>query len=187
MIYLELLWTFFKIGTFTFGGGYVMIPLIQEEVALHGWLDAASLVNFIAVSESTPGSLAVNLATYAGAEAGGILGAVCATFGVVIPAFATILIVAKFYEKFRASKLIKGCMSGLKPVVVGMIANGVLNIGKTVFFPNGFHGTVFSNTSFYVTAAIFALSLYFALKNKSPILLICISAILGIIAGYFIC
>lgn len=186
MIYLELLWTFFKIGAFTFGGGYVMIPLIQAEAAAHGWMDAASLVNFIAVSESTPGPLAVNVATYIGAEIGGIFGAVCATFGVIVPAFATILIVAKSYEKFKASKLVKGCMSGLKPAVVGLIGTAVISIGTTVFFPKGFYCAVFSNVSFYVTAAIFGLSLYFALKNKSPILIICISAILGIAAGYFI-
>ena len=187
MIYLELLWTFFKIGAFTFGGGYVMVPLIQEKVVAHGWLDAVSLVNFIAVSESTPGSLAVNLATYAGAETGGILGAVCATVGVVIPAFVIILIVAKFYEKFKESKVIKRCMSGLKPAVVGVIAAGVLDIANTVFFSNGFQGGVFGNRSFYVTAVIFGLSLYFLSKNKSPILIICISAILGTAAGYFVC
>lgn len=184
MIYLELLWTFFKIGAFTFGGGYVMVPLIQAEVEAHGWMDATSLVNFIAVSESTPGPLAVNVATYVGAEVGGIFGAICATFGVVFPAFIIILIVAKCYETFKSSKIIKGCMSGLKPAVVGLIGTAVISIGRTVFFPKGMNFSVFSDTSFYIMAIIFALSLYLALKKKSPILIICIAAILGIIAGY---
>lgn len=184
MIYLELLWTFFKIGAFTFGGGYVMVPLIQAEVAAHDWMDAASLVNFIAVSESTPGPLAVNVATYVGAEVGGIFGSVCATLGIVFPAFVIILIVAKFYEQFKTSKIVKGCMSGLKPAVVGLIATAVISIGFTVFFPNGVSKTVFSNVSFYAMAAIFALSFYLALKKKSPILIICFSALLGIAAGY---
>ena len=184
MIYLELLWTFFKIGAFTFGGGYVMVPLIQAEVAAHGWMDATSLVNFIAVSESTPGPLAVNVATYVGAEVGGLLGAICATFGVVFPAFAIILIVAKCYEAFKASKVVKGCMSGLKPAVVGLIGTAVISIGRTVFFSKGLDITFFTNISFYVMAAIFALSLYLALKKKSPIIIICIAALLGIVAGY---
>ncbi len=186
MIYLELLWTFFKIGAFTFGGGYVMVPLIQAEVAAHSWMDSTSLVNFIAVSESTPGPLAVNVATYVGAEVGGILGAICATFGVVFPAFAIILIVAKCYEKFKASKIVKGCMSGLKPAVVGLIGTAVITIGRTVFFSKGINATVFTDSSFYVMAIIFALSLFLALKKKSPILIICIAALLGIVAGYFI-
>ena len=174
MIYLELLWTFFKIGAFTFGGGYVMVPLIQAEVAAHGWMDATSLVNFIAVSESTPGPLAVNVATYVGAEVGGLLGAICATFGVVFPAFAIILIVAKCYEAFKASKVVKGCMSGLKPAVVGLIGAVVISIGRTVF----------TSSSIVVMSIIFALSLYLALKKKSPIIIICIAALLGIVAGY---
>ena len=184
MIYLELLWTFFKIGAFTFGGGYVMVPLVQAEVAAHGWMDATSLVNFIAVSESTPGPLAVNVATYVGAEVGGLLGAICATFGVVFPAFAIILIVAKCYEAFKASKIVKGCMSGLKPAVVGLIGTAVISIGRTVFFSKGLDITFFTDISFYVMAAIFALSLYLALKKKSPIIIICIAALLGIVAGY---
>ena len=174
MIYLELLWTFFKIGAFTFGGGYVMDTQIQAEVAAHGWMDATSLVNFIAVSESTPGPLAVNVATYVGAEVGGLLGAICATFGVVFPAFAIILIVAKCYEAFKASKVVKGCMSGLKPAVVGLIGTAVISIGRTVF----------TSSSIVVMSIIFALSLYLALKKKSPIIIICIAALLGIVAGY---
>ena len=184
MIYLELLWTFFKIGAFTFGGGYVMVPLIQAEVAAHGWMDATSLVNFIAISESTPGPLAVNVATYVGAEVGGIFGAICATFGVFFPAFMIILIVAKCYEAFKSSKIVSGCMSGLKPAVVGLIGTAVISIGTTVFFPNGVTLSIFTNRSFYVMCTIFLLSLILAMKKKSPIFIICISAILGIAAGY---
>ena len=121
MIYLELFLTFLKIGAFTFGGGYAMLPLIQEEVAAHNWLDSASLVNFVAVSESTPGPFAVNIATYVGAETGGVFGSFCATFGVVLPSFVIILIVAKCFEKFRSSRIVSGCMTGLKPAVIGLI------------------------------------------------------------------
>ena len=84
MIFLELLWTFFKIGAFTFGGGYAMLPLIQAEVLKKGWVTESEIVDFIAVSESTPGPFAINMATYVGTERGGLLGAFCATLGVAL-------------------------------------------------------------------------------------------------------
>ena len=95
MIFLELFWVFFLIGAFTFGGGYAMLPLMQAEVTAKGWISNEAVVNFIAVSESTPGPFAINMATYVGSEMGGVLGAACATLGVVLPSFVIILIVAK--------------------------------------------------------------------------------------------
>lgn len=185
MIYLELLWTFLKIGAFTFGGGYAMLPLIQEEVIAHDWLDAKSLIDFIAVSESTPGPFAVNIATYVGAEVGGIFGSFCATLGIVLPSFTIILVVAKCFERFQKSKVIKGCMSGLKPAVVGLIGTAVISVGLTVFAPNGFSTAILSDFSFYTALVVFLLSVVLAFKKVSPILIICISAILGIVFGCF--
>ena len=142
MIFFELFYTFFKIGAFTFGGGYAMLPLIQAEVIAKSWIAGDTLINFIAVAESTPGPFAINIATYIGSEMGGsfgvwgsIFGAFCATLGVVMPSFIIILIVAKFFEKFKESKAVKGVMSGLKPAVIGLIAAAVISIGKTVFEP----------------------------------------------------
>ena len=105
MICLELFVTFFKIGLFTIGGGYAMLPLIQADVQAHGWMTAEELVNFIAVSESTPGPFAVNVSTYVGAELAGLPGALCATLGVVLPSFLIILLVARFYAAFRSSAI----------------------------------------------------------------------------------
>lgn len=184
MIYLELLWTFFKIGAFTFGGGYAMLPLIQAEVAAHGWLTEEELVNFIAVSESTPGPFAVNISTYVGMMTGGILGSLCATLGVALPSFIVILIVAKCFEKFRNSKTVSGCMSGLKPAVVGLIGAAVISVGATVFAPNGMSASVFTEISFYAALAIFLLSALLAFKKMHPILIICLSAALGIAYGH---
>ncbi len=188
MIYLELFWTFLTIGAFTFGGGYAMLPLIQEQVAVR-WGDVISneaMVNFIAVSESTPGPFAVNMATYIGAEMGGIFGSVCATLGVVLPSFVIILIVAKCYEKFRSSAVVKGCMSGLKPAVVGLIGNAFINVFMTVFFPTGLTFAMLTQVSFYVYAGIFALMLVLTFKKVHPIIIICLSAVLGIAVGYLI-
>ena len=173
MIYLELFWTFFLIGAFTFGGGYAMLPLIQIEVVNKGWLANEAVVNFIAVSESTPGPFAINMATYVGSEMGGILGAACATLGVVMPSFIIILTVAKCYDRFKNSKLVKGAMSGLKPAVIGMIGTAVLSIGRTVFVQPGM---LFS-------AALFAAMAVLAFKKVDPIIIICISAVAGILAG----
>lgn len=184
MIYLELFWTFFKIGAFTFGGGYAMLPLIQAEVERQGWIHSAELVNFIAVSESTPGPFAINISTYVGMTVGGFFGAICATLGVVLPSFIIILIVAKCYEKFKSSKIVSGCMSGLKPAVIGLIGAAVISIGSTVFFPGGYALAVLSDLSFYISLIIFAVMLVLALKKLHPILIICLSAGLGIAAGY---
>jgi chromate transporter len=194
MIYLELFLTFFMIGAVTFGGGYAMLPMIQEQVSLR-WGDIIAeetLINFVAVSESTPGPFAINMATYVGSAVGGqngglgmsVFGAFCATMGVVLPSFIIILIVAKCYEKFRNSRVIKGCMSGLKPAVVGLIAGAILNVVVTVFFPAGLAVSVFTTPAFYISLGIFAVMLFLALKKVHPILLICISAVVGIIVGY---
>ncbi len=194
MILLKLFLTFFKIGAFTFGGGYAMLPLIQEEVLKNGWLSAQELVDFIAVSESTPGPFAINIATYVGTHLGtaefngffgGIIGAICTTLGVVLPSFIIILIVAHFFEKFKDSKAVKGCMSGLKPAVIGMIASAVLSVGKTALFPNGFSAAALSSYEFIclIITAVVAAVMVFKLKLH-PILVILISAAMGIAAGY---
>ena len=184
MILLELFLTFFKIGLFTFGGGYAMLPLIQEEVTAKGWMEMSQLIDFIAVSESTPGPFAVNIATYVGAELAGIAGAACATLGVVSPSFIVILMVARVYDKFRESRTVKGIMTGLKPAVVGLIGAAVLSMAVTVFFSGGFSTDVLLDAWFYISVVIFGICIVMALKKLPPILVICVSAALGIGAGY---
>lgn len=186
MILLELFWTFFKIGALTFGGGYAMLPLVQAEVAAHGWMSGEALVNFIAVSESTPGPFAINMSTYVGNVMAGIPGGICATLGVVLPSFVIILIVARCFEKFRTNRVVSGCMSGLKPAVVGMIGAALISVGRTVFFPEGLSLEALKGGAFYLSLAIFALSVVLAFKKKHPILIICLSAMLGIAAGYLL-
>ncbi len=184
LIYLELLWTFFKIGAFTFGGGYAMLPLIQDEVTARGWVSERSLVDFIAVSESTPGPFAVNVSTYVGFEVGGAFGAFCATFGVVLPSFVIILIVAKFFVKFKSSTVVKGCMSGLKPAVIGLIGASLVSIAGTVFVPSGVISDFSITPALGAQVAALVLLTVLAFKKVHPILIICLSAALGIIFGY---
>ena len=195
MIFLELFLTFFMIGAVTFGGGYAMLPMIQEQVSLR-WGDLISeeaLIDFVAVSESTPGPFAINMATYVGSVVGGqggsfllsVFGSFCATMGVVLPSFIIILIVAKSYEKFKENRIVKGCMSGLKPAVVGLIGGAVVSVMLTVFFPAGWTAAVFTTSGFYVSLAIFVAMSILAFKKVHPILIICLSAVIGIAAGYF--
>ena len=189
MIFLKLFLTFLKIGAFTFGGGYAMIPLMQNEVAANNWMSSEDLVNFIAVSESTPGPLAINAATYIGAEVGGafgplggLFGAFCATMGVVMPSFVIILVVAKFLMKFSSNRYVASVMKHLKPAVVGLIASAIITLGMPVFLPNGFGGIELYPLIFSVV--VFGLILFLAIKKKHPILLIGISAALGIAVGF---
>ena len=183
MIYLELFLTFFMIGLFTFGGGYAMLPLIQEQVIGKGWMTSEQIVDFIAVSESTPGPFAVNISTYVGNQTGEILGGLCATLGVVMPSFIVILIVAKCFDKFRSSKIVSGCMTGLKPAVIGMIGSAVVSVGMTVFFSDGVTTAVFGELSFYISLVIFAGAIVMTFRKVHPVLIIVASAIIGIAAG----
>ena len=184
MIYLKLFLTFFKIGAFTFGGGYAMLPLIEAEMQKNSWMSIEQLVNFIAVSESTPGPFAVNISTYVGSVLGGFPGALCATLGVVMPSFIIIIIKSKCLMTLSKNRYVIGCMNGLRPAVIGMIGSAVITVGQSVFFPSGFSVSVFSSYSFISSAVIFVLMLLLELKSLHPIVIILSSAALGIIAGY---
>ena len=184
MIYLTLFLTFFKIGAFTFGGGYAMLPMIQAEVLAHGWMTEEQLINFVAVSESTPGPFAINISTFVGTETGGFLGALCSTFGVVLPSFIVILIVARCYLAFQKNKIVTGCMSGLKAAVPGLIGAAMFSIAVSVFFPHGFSLSAFTDLAFLSSLIIFGLMVFLEFKKLHPILIIVLSAALGIASGY---
>lgn len=183
--FLLLFLEFFKMGALTFGGGYAMIPFIEETVLRHGWMTTTELVDFIAVSESTPGAFAVNISTYVGSEVGGLPGAVVSTLGLVLPPFLIILLIAKVYQKIKANILVQGTMLGLKSTVVGLIAATVLRVGHEIFFQKGINLAVFQSANFYVSLVIFAAALFLLLYKKiNPILIIAGSAVLGIVLGY---
>lgn len=129
MIYLLLFYEFFKIGLFTFGGGYAMIPLISQAVERHGWASAEMLTNMLAVSESTPGPFSVNMATFVGLRQGGFLGACCSTFGVVLPSFLVILLIAGLMTRVtRRHPLIQGALTAIRPIVVAAIAAAFVSL-----------------------------------------------------------
>ena len=187
MIYLQLFLTFLKIGAVSFGGGYAMIPLIQDEVINNGWLGSEQILNFIAVSESTPGPIAINMATFVGASQGGILGALCATLGVVLPSFIIILIVASLIKSLLKFAGVKAFIDGIRPVVIGLILGTSITIFMQVIF--AFENIKTSTINFdYKALIIFSIIALISIITKrktkkaiSPILLIMISAILGLI------
>lgn len=184
MIYLELFWMFFKIGLFTFGGGYAMLPFIQQEVVSKGWMTLEEVTNFVAVSESTPGPFAINISTYIGMEKASIPGALCATFGVVLPSFIVILVVAKFFLAFKNNRYITGVMSGIKPAAIGLIGAAALSIFNGVFV-NGWQGfSRFTDYTFIYSSVVFIACLILVFNKKSPILAIGLSAVAGVVAGY---
>ena len=186
MIYLKLFLTFLKIGAFTFGGGYAMIPLISDTVQKNGWLSESQLLNFIAVSESTPGPVAINMATFVGSSQGGIIGSACATLGVVLPSFIFILIVASVLKNFLDYKGVQGFLSGVRPCVVALIVATSATIGFKTLFSFSKIGDKFQfnwkEIVIFLAVALIGL-IYKKIKEKkiSPILLIVISAALGMI------
>ena len=184
MKYLLLFFEFFKIGLFTFGGGYAMIPLVKELVLKYDWVTEEEFYNFIGVCESTPGPIAINMATFIGAEQGGILGSICATFGVVLPSLIIIILVASILSKFIKNKYVQFFLKGVKPVVVGLIlSTGIVLLAKVIGYQNleMFSFNLQSTIVFGILVSLFLFFKFVFKKKINNILLICIAAVLGIV------
>ena len=187
MIYWKLFLTFLKIGAVSFGGGYGMISLIREDCLANAWLTEEEILNFIAVAESTPGPIAVNMATFVGSSQAGVGGALLATLGVVLPSFVLILIIAALLSKLMKYAGVKATLGGIRPAVIGMIlATACITFMGVVFqFRTVENAIDFDWKSLCIFIAICTLSFgYKKWKKKafSPILLIIFSGVLGIIA-----
>lgn len=184
MIYLNLFLGFLKVGCFAFGGAYGAIPLIRDVVLSYGWLTDEMLTYMIAVSESTPGPIMVNLATYVGSSQAGFLGAAIATIAVVIPSFFIILLVMALLKTLLKNQYVQAILRGMKPCVIGIVlATGAYMILNNVFKRSG--STIFDARAFILTVflAIILFGPKTLIKKKaSPITLIAISAVFGIIA-----
>ena len=183
MIYLDLFLGFLKVGCFAFGGAYGAIPLIRDVVMSSGWLSDEMLTYMIAVSESTPGPIMVNLATYIGSNQAGFFGAVIATLGVVLPSFLIILLVTALLKTALKNKYVQAVLRGLKPCVIGIVlATGIYMVLSNCF---GAISALKVNVQAIILTAILVASMfgykYFAKKKLSPILLIVISAVAGVV------
>ena len=183
MIYLELFLGFLKVGCFSFGGAYGAIPLIRDVVMSYGWISDEMLTYMIAVSESTPGPIMINLATYVGSSQAGFLGAVIATLAVVLPSFLVILLVTALLKNAPKNKYVQAVLRGLKPCVTGI----VLATGIYMVFSNCFGAVIPGEADLrgiLITAVLVAAMFgyrFFTKKKLSPILLIVIAAAVGAI------
>jgi chromate transporter len=182
---LNLFWIFFKIGLFTFGGGYAMIPLIESELVGGGYITSDLLYDFIGIAESTPGPVAINMATFIGMDQIGFLGAFVATLGVVLPSFLIILLIATFGSKFLKSNFVTNAFVGLTPAVIGLIFSVAITLIVRAILPNISFDTFvfdFSNFNYRGLIVLTIVVIYsFFFKKVSPIRIILLSAILGMI------
>ena len=194
MIYVQLFLNFLMIGALSFGGGYGMISLVRETVLSHGWLTESDFLSFIAVSESTPGPIGINMATYVGFTVCGVPGAVIATVGEVAPSIIVILIVAAMLAKFRESRLVSNALYGLRPASSGLIAAACIDVALQVLLHIGsttadgallkeFASFGSRNWRGLVLAAVLIVFTNFVKPTKKwhPIIFIGISAVVGIV------
>lgn len=185
MILVQLFYEFFKAGLFAIGGGLATLPFLQEIGQSTGWFTAQDLMDLIAISESTPGAIGINAATYAGYHAYGVVGGVVATLGLVAPSIIVIILVSKVLDKFKESTLVQHIFYGLRPASTGLIAAAGFSVVLA---------TLISVTELPVNPAgafnwfgiVLAVVLYWAIKkwNKHPVVYIGASAVIGILAGY---
>lgn len=188
MIFLDLFLTFLLIGTVSFGGGYGMISLVREQVLAHGWLTESEFLDMIAVSESTPGPLAVNMATFIGSSQAGFPGALVATLGVVLPAFLIILLIAAVLKNLLRYRGVEAFLSGVRPTVVGLILGTAVVLGLATLFSLGSlrdtSGVTHDAGAFLILFCLLALdaaSRTWRGRAIAPILLILLSAVLGML------
>lgn len=193
-IYLDLFLTFFKIGLFSFGGGYTMISVIQQEMLQKNWLDIATYSQIVTVSQMTPGPIAVNLATYVGAKVcnenifTAFLGSFIATLGVGLPSFLLVLLVARSLQYFSSSRSVQWVLQGIRPAVIGLMFSAIIFFGKLSFLhpPANIHGleklsdliTFINPLGIAIAIAAFYLNYY---KNLGVISLIILCGIVGVV------
>lgn len=182
MIYFQLFIEFFKIGLFTFGGGFAMIPLIKDTVLEHGWLSIEEFTDFIGVCESTPGPIAINMATFVGSTQGGLLGSICATIGVILPSLIIIIIIAAVLSNLTKNKYFKAFLKGVKPIIVALIlSTGVILLAKIFGFSltNSSNIHIPSILCFGLITIVYIIETKIIKKKASSIQIIFLSALLS--------
>lgn len=181
MIYWELFTTFLLIGSLSFGGGYAVLPLIEEELVMnHGWLSNSEFVDLLTISEMSPGPIGVNSATFAGNRVAGVPGGLIAVLGVITPSIIITLTLAYFYFKYKDLKVIQGVIEGLRPAVVALIANAGLTIILSSFFDTTSIAGVSLSSISWINVAVFTLAFYLMRKYKlSPISIIIMAGVIG--------
>lgn len=183
-LYLQLFWEFFKTGLFAVGGGMATLPFLYDISDQTGWFTHTQLADMIAVSESTPGPIGVNMATYVGYVSGGIGGAVVATLGLITPSVIVILVIAAFLKAFRDSKYVAAAFYGLRPASTALIAAALVSVARITFFAGDFSpdGITINRKAIVLAAALMVLTRRTpGVKNWHPIVFIAFSALVGVI------
>lgn len=184
MIYLILFYEFFLIGLFTFGGGYAMIPIVRSTVLARGWMTDSLFLDFIAVAESTPGPIAINMATFVGASQAGVLGSIVATLGVVLPSFIIIVLIASLLRHILDNKHVKAFLNGIKPVIVGLIlSTGFILVVKALGFVDfkAFNFSLEGIIIFGILALVFFGTKFIRKKKMNSILFILLSSAVALL------
>ena len=183
MILLRLFFEFFKVGLFSVGGGLATIPFLTDLGQRTGWFTSGQLADMIAIAESTPGPLGVNMATYVGFTSAGIFGGVVATLGLICPSVIVIIIIARFLQKFRRSKVVDAVFYGLRAASVALITAALLQVARIALLRQDvpFGVSTFRWTSILLAAVIFVLVKFTPLKKLHPICFIAFAAVVGVI------
>ena len=187
MILLQLFWEYFKVGLFAVGGGLATFPFLKELGARTGWFTQAQLADMLAVSESTPGPIGVNMATYVGFHIAGIPGAVIATLGLIAPSVIIILIIAKFLDKFRKNRYVDNAFYGIRPASTAMITSALLGLLALCLFGAGSvsamftEGIVLSPKNWALFIGLLVITNIKKLKDLHPLVFIAASAVIGIV------
>ena len=185
MIYAQLFLEFAKIGLFNFGGGMAALPFLQDLCERTGWYTMEELANFIAISESTPGPMAINMATYVGYTTGGVLGSALASIGIIFPALFVTTLVAKFLVQFRENKNVNRAFYGLRPCVLALIARAFVSLIQVTMLTKGYTlSTITRHINFkavLIFVIIFALVRTPKFKKVHPVAFLTLSRVLGII------
>ena len=187
MIYLQLFWEFLKIGLFALGGGMATLPFLQDLAEKTGWYSQSLITDMIAISESTPGPIGINMATYVGCNVAGFLGGVVATMGEILPAIVIVVTVSRYLEKFRGSKLVDAAFYGLRPAVTGLIAAAGISVVQVAMF----HFDLYRQTGVLMDAfdlkkiAFFVVAFAAIKKFKlHPVVYIACAAVVGILLSF---
>lgn len=181
MIYLQLFLSFLQIGALSFGGGYASMPLIQAEVvAQNGWLSMSEFTDLVTIAEMTPGPIAVNAATFVGTKIAGVLGALAATAGCILPACILVTLIAKLYLKYKNIAVLQSILGSLRPAVVAMIASAGILILISAFWG----GSVSLSTTNWIMVAIFLAAFFLLRKTKlSPIMVMVLAGVANLLCS----
>ena len=187
MIYLQLFWEFAKIGLFAVGGGMATLPFLERLSENTGWFDASLITDMVAISESTPGPIGINMATYVGCDVAGVFGGVVATMGLVTPALAVVILVSKYLEKFRGNAVVENAFYGLRPAVTGLIAAAGIGVAEVAMFSLDLYTQTGMITDLCdIRKLVYFVAVFFAIRkiDLHPVVFIGISAVAGLVFGF---